>query len=575
MVQIDGVKLALIVGAAPTVSMMLCSLIASHIKTKPQIEAIFQNFAAGLILAAVAGELFPLLSKDASDESLLPNSTRMGGVTIGFAVALLVIYGLEIVVESFEENEDDVNSASVNPLMNFTLNETGIELVENKTVNNVEYYKKIANVQGVEIDDQAIASNGLIKLRAKSHDSSGEVISGKDSPGKPSSGKDSPGKAKGDEKSAENSVVVDVRELSDQNSDKLDDKFIGFGLNSIAWEEQGIIGASNAISDPRHRTHVVEHVQELVQAAKHLEIKANMITEGTEVIEGEIKVKKPLPRNVSDAIAEEMDRGVHDLQYLVDHCRRLLQGTEFEVGETQEEAPVLFNHLDDDKKAQLKRRVRVLVLATEHILEHMTGREVITADVLQEIYMHMDEVSKHLEFFHESVEHVAARWSKRNNLPTPELGALVPFSLVVPVTMDCFTDGLLIGVSCAIRPKAGIILAFANMLEMGFLGIAFSWRLAKCTGSSKIVRNSSLYLPPLVMWASAVLGGYLASSARGKPLVFVSIVAFGVVALLYLVCNELLIEAREAQGEDGKWWISIWIFLGVWLVLILDPVLSQ
>lgn len=47
-------------------------------------------------------------------------------------------------------------------------------------------------------------------------------------------------------------------------------------------------------------------------------------------------------------------------------------------------------------------------------------------------------------------------------------------------------------------------------------------------------------------------------------------VAFGTVALLFLVCNELLIEAREAQGEDERWYISIMVFVGVYIVIMLD-----
>ena len=52
----------------------------------------------------------------------------------------------------------------------------------------------------------------------------------------------------------------------------------------------------------------------------------------------------------------------------------------------------------------------------------------------------------------------------------PELGDAVPVSLVVPVTLDCFVDGFLIGVSVSISPSAGIVLSVANCLEMSFLG---------------------------------------------------------------------------------------------------------
>lgn len=54
------------------------------------------------------------------------------------------------------------------------------------------------------------------------------------------------------------------------------------------------------------------------------------------------------------------------------------------------------------------------------------------------------------------------------------------------------------------------------------------------------------------------------------PAVHVAFGAFGAVTLLALVCNELLIEAKEAQGDDHKWWINILIFAGIYLVLMMS-----
>ena len=106
---------------------------------------------------------------------------------------------------------------------------------------------------------------------------------------------------------------------------------------------------------------------------------------------------------------------------------------------------------------------------------------------------------------------------------------------------------------------------------MSFLGMAYASRLVKCTGSTKLMRDIALYTPPLIMFLSTGIGAALASSAENLPMVYIAFVAFGSVALLYLVCNELLIEAKNAQSEDGeRWWISLCIFFGVYLVLIMD-----
>ena len=50
--NMSGVELGFIVGAVPTVAMIIASWILSNIEVGPLVEAGFQNFAAGLILAA-------------------------------------------------------------------------------------------------------------------------------------------------------------------------------------------------------------------------------------------------------------------------------------------------------------------------------------------------------------------------------------------------------------------------------------------------------------------------------------------------------------------------------------------
>ena len=57
----------------------------------------------------------------------------------------------------------------------------------------------------------------------------------------------------------------------------------------------------------------------------------------------------------------------------------------------------------------------------------------------------------------------------------------------------------------------------------------------------------------LVLLHCSGVGAALGSASSAIPAVYVAFVAFGVVALLSLVCNELLIEARNVQGDDEKW----------------------
>ena len=56
--------------------------------------------------------------------------------------------------------------------------------------------------------------------------------------------------------------------------------------------------------------------------------------------------------------------------------------------------------------------------------------------------------------------------------------------------------------------------------------------------------------------------------------VFVGFVAFGVTALIALVC-ELTIDANASQGEDPKWYIHATFFVAVWLILMIDRVVPN
>jgi zinc transporter ZupT len=172
--------------------------------------------------------------------------------------------------------------------------------------------------------------------------------------------------------------------------------------------------------------------------------------------------------------------------------------------------------------------------------------------------------------FHDQVAAASNRWARRHReLPETATGDVVPVSLVIPVTMDCFVDGMLIGVASALSLKAGLVLALANCLEMGFLGIAYSLRISKCTGSSLLTRQLTMYCPPLLMFCAAGAGSFIAHISKAVPAVFVSFVGFGIVALLSLACGEMIIEARENQSDDGvRWYVQVWIFVGVYLVLV-------
>jgi zinc transporter ZupT len=251
---------------------------------------------------------------------------------------------------------------------------------------------------------------------------------------------------------------------------------------------------------------------------------------------------------------------------------RLLQGSECpDEIVTTEAGKVMHTSkwVTEERTMFMKNKLSKMRLTVEHIVEHI-NEPLINRHVLHEIHEHLDTLDLQINKFHSVIESAAAKWMRSKALPETQIGDKLPMNMVLPVTIDCFVDGFLIGVSVAISPKAGFILAIANCFEMSFLGMAYASRLVKCTGSAEWLRNLAIYGPPFVMFFAAGVGAALADSARNSPLVFVAFVAFGVVALLFLVCNELLIEAKSAQGDEERWWISVNIFLGVYMVLMIN-----
>lgn len=78
--------------------------------------------------------------------------------------------------------------------------------------------------------------------------------------------------------------------------------------------------------------------------------------------------------------------------------------------------------------------------------------------------------------------------------------------------------------------------------------------------------------PPFLLVTGASLGGALATVTLDYPAVFVGFIAFSIVALLFLVTQELLIEAHENSDGVEVWWINVWLFIGVLIVLMIEKV---
>jgi ZIP family zinc transporter len=142
----------------------------------------------------------------------------------------------------------------------------------------------------------------------------------------------------------------------------------------------------------------------------------------------------------------------------------------------------------------------------------------------------------------------------------------VPAGLVFAVLLDGSIDGLLIGVAYVASGAAGLITAIALGIEMGLLGISTVTTLRKTHLSTGKILFLTVTLP-LAILGAGMLGSTVLSGLSGSW--FIAVISFGCAGLLYLVTEELMIEAHEDEETD-RWYVSGLFFLGFLFVVVLS-----
>ncbi|KAB1095715.1 ZIP family metal transporter [Micromonospora aurantiaca] len=132
----------------------------------------------------------------------------------------------------------------------------------------------------------------------------------------------------------------------------------------------------------------------------------------------------------------------------------------------------------------------------------------------------------------------------------------VPAGLLAAVGVDLLVDGLLVGLGVTLGKSQGVILTIALTLEVLFLGLSVSAALAK-RGAGR-VRAAMIPSALGLATAAGAIGGaaLLGGASRG---VLAAVLAFGAAALLYLVTEELLVEAHEHPETP---WTAALFFVG-------------
>jgi zinc transporter, ZIP family len=138
-----------------------------------------------------------------------------------------------------------------------------------------------------------------------------------------------------------------------------------------------------------------------------------------------------------------------------------------------------------------------------------------------------------------------------------EISTGLNIGLMLATFLDVAMDGFIIGAGFAAGGSTGMVLALGLSVELLFLGLALTsdtikgWRVIGISGAL----GATVFL-------FACLGNFLL--ADSSPAIIGAVLAFSAAALLYLVTEELLIEAHEHGMEEQS--ISTLVLFGGFLV---------
>ena len=152
-------------------------------------------------------------------------------------------------------------------------------------------------------------------------------------------------------------------------------------------------------------------------------------------------------------------------------------------------------------------------------------------------------------------------WTKRMERASGEAARVlgVPSGLLLATFLDVAMDGFIIGAGFAAGGKTGPILAIGLAVELLFLGLALTSDVAK---GWRIVLVSGGLGATVLLFAS--MGSQLL--AQASPALIGSVLAFSAAALLYLVTEELLMEAHEVPENPISTLLLFAGFLAFWSV---------
>jgi len=137
-------------------------------------------------------------------------------------------------------------------------------------------------------------------------------------------------------------------------------------------------------------------------------------------------------------------------------------------------------------------------------------------------------------------------------------------SLIATAAVDTLVDGFVIGLGFVVGGGTGALLAVALAIELFFLGLSASASVGESGRSGRWKLAVGVGLGVLVVIGS-VAGVLLLGGASAA--VVTAVLAFGSIALLYLVTEELLVGVRNVPETP---WHTLVLFTGFILVFVIE-----
>ena len=81
-------------------------------------------------------------------------------------------------------------------------------------------------------------------------------------------------------------------------------------------------------------------------------------------------------------------------------------------------------------------------------------------------------------------------------------------------------------------------------------------------------------IPVATLGAGGLIAGMTGETLQANEAAFAGFIMFAIVALLFLVTQELLLTAHSISDEKALWYVNINLFLGAGMVIFLEQFLA-